>query len=424
MPLGIGFRDAVLHETQLEQVVAQGLAGLQLDGQRVLVLMPDFTRTMPMPIFFRLIARTLLGRVQALDFMAAVGTHEPLDEAALLRRVGLAAAEKVERYSQVRLLNHCWDRPEALVTIDRLSRAEVLELSGGLLELEVPVRLNRQALEYDHLLVCGPVFPHEVVGFSGGNKYFFPGISGPEMIDFTHWLGALITSCETIGLKDTPMRRAIDRAAASIPTPRHALCAVVSHAGVNGVYLGAPEEAWSAAADLSGQVHVRYYEKPFQRVLAVVPEMYPDLWTGAKGMYKTEPVVADGGEVIVYAPHIREFSRVHGAVLAQTGFHVRDYFVKQWERFRQFPWGVLAHSTHLRGQGTYTDGAEQARIQVTLATGIPEAECRRLNLGYLDPAMIHPSAWAGREDEGVLLVSPAGEYLYRVRSGSGEENRL
>ena len=90
-----------------------------------------------------------------------------------------------------------------------------------------------------------------------------------------------------------------------------------------------------------------------------------------------EPVIADGGEVIIYAPHIHEFSVVHGKVIREIGYHVRDYFVKQWDRFKDYPWGVLAHSTHLRGIGTFENGIEHPRIQVTLATGISAEECRQ-----------------------------------------------
>jgi nickel-dependent lactate racemase len=280
------------------------------------------------------------------------------------------------------------------------------------------VRLNRLILDYDHLLVCGPVFPHEVVGFSGGNKYFFPGIAGADIIDFTHWLGALITSYDIIGTKDTPVRCVIDRAASFIPRPRHALCSVVTHEGVEGVFGGTPEEAWSAAADLSAQVHVRYVEQPYRQVLSVMPEMYDEIWVGAKGMYKMEPVVADGGELIIYAPHIKEISAVHGALIKQIGYHVRDYFVKQWDQFKHIPWGVLAHSTHLRGGGTFENGIERPRIQVTLATGISEEECRAVNLGYRDPASIDPQAWAAEAQPDRLVVPRAGEYLYRLRKST------
>jgi nickel-dependent lactate racemase len=405
-----------LTEAQLDAAVAAGLAGVPCDRQRVLVLLPDATRTMPVPLFFRAITRHLGPRVRALDFMVALGTHPPLSDAQLLAHVGLSRAEKDGAYASVGLDNHRWKDPDALVDLGTLPGAEIAALSGGLWRDDVPVRLNRRVLDYDHLLVCGPVFPHEVVGFSGGNKYFFPGIAGPDIINFTHWLGGVLTTRALIGVKDTPVRRLIDRAAAMIPRPRHALCAVVTHAGVAGVFCGTPEEAFSAAADLSAREHIVTVERPFRQVLAVLPAMYDELWVGAKGMYKTEPVVSDGGEVILYAPHLRELSRTHGANIRRVGYHVRDYFLKQWDLFRDAPGGVLGHCMRLRGVGTYDDGVERPRIDVTLATGIPEAECRAVNLGYRDPTTIDPASFAGREDDGILCVPRAGETLFRLRS--------
>ena len=182
-----------------------------------------------------------------------------------------------------------------------------------------------------------------------------------------------------------------------------------------GLYAGAPEAAWEAAAHLSSKLHVFWVDKPFERVLSVMPVMYDDIWTAAKGMYKMEPVIADGGEVIVYAPHIDEISYTHGDILEEVGYHVRDYFLKQWDRFKHYPGGVLAHSTHLRGIGTFEDGVEKPRIQVTLATRIPRERCERLNLGYLDPDTINPDDWRDREAEGILLVPKAGERLFRLK---------
>jgi hypothetical protein len=143
--------------------------------------------------------------------------------------------------------------------------------------------------------------------------------------------------------------------------------------------------------------------------------MYDELWTGAKAMYKLEPGIADGGEVIVHAPHLKTVSEVHGRHLYQTGYHVRDYFLKQWDQFGDVPLGVLAHSTHLKGSGAYENGVETPRIQVTLASQIPPEDCARLNLGYMDPACINLDEWTNREDEGILFVPKAGEYLYRIK---------
>jgi nickel-dependent lactate racemase len=302
-----------------------------------------------------------------------------------------------------------------LHTIGTITKPEAERLTDGLLADDVPVTLNRLIFEYDQLLICGPVFPHEVAGFSGGAKYLFPGIAGSDIINFTHWLGALSTSMHTIGVKDTYVRRVIHRAAEFVPRPLHCLAMVLKGAALHGLYIGPHQEAWSAAADLSAELNIVWLPHPVQRVLALPSTRYDDLWTAAKAMYKTEPAIADGGEVIIYAPHLSEISYTHGKLIDQIGYHVRDYFLKQWERFKDVPGGILAHSTHVKGAGTFdTTHGEQPRIQVTLATGIPEERCRQVNLGYADYHAINPESWTGRESDGVLLVPHAGEVLYRV----------
>lgn len=415
--IGKGYTNRQLSEDEIRELVAAALGAARLDGKRVLVLIPDGTRTAPIPLMFRLFHEYLNGRVAALDYLIALGTHQPMSPAAIDRLVGVSAAERATKYGGVNIFNHQWEKPESFATVGEISAAEIAALSGGALQQSVSVRINRLLFDYDQIIICGPTFPHEVVGFSGGNKYFFPGVGGAEVINFSHWLGAVITSYDIIGTKYTPVRRVIDRAAAMIERPKLCFSLVVKGEGLAGLYIAAPEEAYDAAADLSSQVHINWVERPFRRVLSVMPAMYEDLWTAAKGMYKLEPAVADGGEVILYAPHISEISYTHGAQIEAIGYHVRDYFTKQWERFRHYPGGVLAHSTHLAGQGAYdADTAiETPRIRVTLATAIPEERCRRVNLGYINPQSINLEEWRGREAEGILLVPKAGEMLYRVK---------
>jgi len=282
--------------------------------------------------------------------------------------------------------------------------------------MDVPVTINRRIFDYDQLLILGPVFPHEVVGFSGGNKYLFPGISGPEILNFFHWLGAVITNPKIIGHKWTPVRAVVDRAGAMVPVARAAICMVVDHGELAGLFTGTPEAAWSAAADLSEQLHITLKPHPFQTVLSRAPLMYDDLWVGGKCMYKLEPVVADGGELIIYAPHITEISTTHGVHIEKLGYHIRDYFLADWDRFKTEPWGIVAHSTHVRGIGIMENGVEKPRVRVTLATGISPEVCARINLGYRDPATINISEFENREDEGILYVEKAGEMLYRLEN--------
>ena len=414
MVIGHGDTTRFLSDADVSAIVAEGFAGAPIDGAHVLVLIPDATRTMPMPLMFDVLAAEVGPRVAALDYLVALGTHQPMSDEQLSRLVGRPVVDGVTGRSRV--FNHRWDLEGTFARLGTIPAAEIAELSGGRLQADVPVALNKLLLEYDHLVICGPVFPHEVVGFSGGTKYLVPGVAGPDIINFTHWLGAVITSSAVIGAGYTPVRAVIDRAASMVERPMSCISLVVTHEGIAGLYVGPPGESWAAASALSARTHIHWVDRPFTRVLSMMPTMYDDLWTAAKGMYKLEPAMADGGEIVIFAPHITEVSYTHGRIIDEIGYHCRDYFLAQWDRFGHYPGGVLAHSTHVKGLGTYdaSTGVERPRIRVTLATGIPEARCRRINLGYLDPSGIRLDEWNGREAEGVLVVPRAGEMLYRL----------
>ena len=406
---------SVLSEQTIRSWIAANVPIADFRDKRVLLVIPDGTRTAPLPLLFSALADHLGPVVKQLDLIVALGTHQPMSEQAILKMIGVSASDRAGRFANVGLFNHEWDNPDRLATIGTLSADDTAALSDGRLSLEVPVEINRRVLDYDRLLVLGPVFPHEVVGFSGGNKYFFPGISGPKLLNFFHWLGALVTNVGIIGVKETPVRKVVEHAAKLIPVERRCITFVVRpDAALYGLFYGTPEDAWNAAADLSSTVHITRKPKPFHTVLSCAPPMYDELWVAGKCMYKLEPVVADGGELIIYAPHMREVCITHGKHINEIGYHCRDYFVKQWDKFKHYPWGVLAHSTHVRGGGTFENGVEHCRVQVTLASQIPPEECAAINLGYRDPATIDVESFAGREDEGVLLVRKAGEMLYRL----------
>jgi nickel-dependent lactate racemase len=427
--IGTGHRERLLNIEEIDAICRAALERIPLDGTRTLFVMPDLTRTCPLDLLFPILYREAANRLEQVDIMIALGTHDPLTEEEQCHRVGITPETRARDYPKTRFFNHCWDDPSSLTRVGRYAAKEIEALTEGLFALDIDVTVNRVVEEYDHLVIVGPVFPHEVVGFSGGNKYLFPGISGPEVLHFFHWLGAVITNPRIIGMKDTPVRAVIDRAAAMVPLERHALCMVVKEDGLAGLYAGAPESAWSAAADLSHDLHIVSTPRAYHTVLSCAQQKYKDLWVGGKCMYKLEPTIADGGTLIIYGPHIDRVSNEHGEHLLEIGYHVRDYFQKQWDRFRHVPWGILAHSTHVKGIGRYDRGVESPRVDVVLATGIPESECRRINLGYMDPASIRMEEYQGREQEGVFCVPHAGEVLYRWKDapaelgGAGEPRR-
>lgn len=403
---------SILTDQQVHDTLAAAFTGRYTD-RRVLVLIPDATRTVPLPQLFRHLTR-ILRDARQLTFMSALGTHTPLTDEELLRLVG---ADELPH--DVRLTNHAWYEDGTLTSIGTLTRSRIQEIAGSTwhetLGGDVDVLINRAVLEHDEILILGPTFPHEVVGFSGGAKYLFPGISGQDMINVTHWLGALSGVRGTIGIKDTPVRAMIHAAARLVPTPVTLAALIVEKGELSGMFIGDHEEAWSRAADMSSERHIIWVDRPFHSILSVAPPMYSDLWTAGKAMYKLEPALAEGGELIIHAPHLQEVSRVHGQHIRKIGYHVLPYFLAQWERFRDVPLGILAHSTHVRGDGRFEDGVEYPRARVTLSTQLSRAEADEIALGWRDPAQTHAEDFMNREDEGVLYVPKAGEILYRLR---------
>ena len=407
-----------LSEAEIREVSSQALSKINFSGKRVLIIIPDSTRTVPLPLFFRIFTNELQVRTKTLDFLIALGTHPPMSDEKINLLLGITGEERKSKYPRTKILNHQWDNPDALTEIGKITAEEVHQISRGLLQEEVTVEINKTIFDYDHLIILSPVFPHEVVGFSGGYKYFFPGIAGAKVLHFFHWLGALITNPVINGTKDTPVREIVNKAASFVNIPTTCITLTMKSQNVAGLFVGEVEESWSQAADLSKEINIVYKDRPFHKVLAVAPPMYDDIWTAGKCMYKLEPIVADGGTLIIYAPHIDEVSYTHGKLIDEVGYHTRDYFLKQMDKFENVPRAILAHSTHVKGIGTFEEGVEKPRVEVVLATAIPEERCKRINLGYLNPDSIRSEEYADREQEGILLVRKAGEVLYRLSDGS------
>jgi lactate racemase len=399
----------------VRQLIEQVCPAKDYRDKKVLLIVPDGTRTAPVGLMFKALHDQIGMAAKAFDVLIALGTHPPMSEQAICKRLEITSAERSREYANVKVFNHEWDNPAALQNLGVIPEAEISELSNGLFAMPVDVKVNRRLFDYDQIIIVGPVFPHEVVGFSGGNKYLFPGVSGPEVLNFFHWLGAVITNPMIIGNKWTPVRRVVDRAAAMVKVSKLCFCLVVDHGQLAGIFAGTPEAAWTEASELSSQLHITYKDRPFHTILSCAPPMYDELWVAGKCMYKLEPVLADGGELIIYAPHLSEISVTHGALIEKIGYHCRDYFLKQWDRFKDYPWGVLAHSTHVYGIGTYENGVEKPRANVTLATRIPPDTCRRINFGYRNPDEIRVEDFTNREETGVLLVPKAGEMLFHLR---------
>jgi len=410
-------KSGFLRNGQTEEAIREFFEQNDCAGRRILLLIPDNTRSGPVGDVFKMIFEAIGQKAAALDCLIALGTHQPLSEEQICTRLDITAEQRNTKYASVKFFNHKWDKPETFTSVGIISADEIERISNGLFREQVDVAINKLIFDYDEFFILGPVFPHEVVGFSGGHKYIFPGIAGAEIINFFHWLGAVVTNPLVNGNKWTPTRRVVEKAASFIKIPRTLFAMVAVENNLKAIFIGDCLGAWEKAADLSEQVHIVYKDRAYRTVLGIAPKMYDDIWTAGKVMYKLEPIVADGGTLIIYAPHISEISYTHGKIIDQIGYHMRDYFLKQWDKFRDFPRGVTAHCTHVKGIGTYIDDVEKPRINVTLATGISRQRCEKVNLGYMNPEQIDIADYENKEDEGILLVHHAGEMLHRLASG-------
>jgi len=401
-----------LDQSTLTEIVHQALDVIQR-GERVLAIIPDKTRDDNTHQLFPVASEFLKKRGVALfDALVAQGTHPPMSESQKLSKIGCAGFSG-------QLFDHRWDEPEELITLGQLSAETVSELTDGLISQAVPVSLNKLLAPgiYDTVLVFGATVPHEVAGFAGGAKYFFPGVAGPELTHTTHWLGALAGIENIIGRVDTPTRRLIEAATELVPARIISLNTVVSRNDAElvtyALFAGDIRDAFRRAAEVSRRVHIRYTDRKYRRVVALLDPHYDELWVGGKASYKLGAIIEEGGELIIYAPHLTKLSETHGALIEKYGYapleSVRDMLGVSQELRENLC--IAAHLAHVAYAGRLDeDGKIVPRYQITMATGLDEETCRRVNLGYIDYRSFDYEAM--RSDPDTLIVADAGRDLY------------
>jgi len=401
-----------LDQSTLTEIVHQALDVIQR-GERVLAIIPDKTRDDNTHQLFPVASEFLKKRGVALfDALVAQGTHPPMSESQKLSKIGCAGFSG-------QLFDHRWDEPEELITLGQLSAETVSELTDGLISQAVPVSLNKLLAPgiYDTVLVFGATVPHEVAGFAGGAKYFFPGVAGPELTHTTHWLGALAGIENIIGRVDTPTRRLIEAATELVPARIISLNTVVSRndAGLvtYALFAGDIRDAFRRAVEVSRRVHIRYTDRKYRRVVALLDPHYDELWVGGKASYKLGAIIEEGGELIIYAPHLTKLSETHGALIEKYGYapleSVRDMLGVSQELRENLC--IAAHLAHVAYAGRLDDqGKIVPRYRITMATGLDEETCRRVNLGYIDYRSFDYEAM--RSDPDTLIVADAGRDLY------------
>lgn len=415
---GHGGAGLSLSAAELRAIVDRALATVT-SGARVLAIIPDKTRDDNTAQLVPMASQALAAKqIAQLDLLVAQGTHPPMTESQKQSKIGRVSAELPGLGG---VFDHQWDRSDALVTLGQLSAERVQHLTGGLISEAVPVRVNARLApgRYDTILVFGATMPHEVAGFAGGAKYFFPGVSGPELTHVSHWLGALATIENIIGRVETPTRRLIEAAAGLIAAPVISFNSVVTRDGdelrTHALFAGDIFAALRCAADVSRQVHIQYTGRKYRLVVALLDRHYDELWVGGKASYKLGAVIEDAGELIIYAPHLNQISETHGRLIEKYGYapleQVRE--MVEWSDELRANLCVAAHLAHVSyGSSRNAEGHVTPRYRITLASAVPEAVCRRVKLGYLDPQQFRIEDYQTRSD--TLVVEDAGRDLYLV----------
>ncbi|MCK5155359.1 MAG: DUF2088 domain-containing protein, partial [Spirochaetales bacterium] len=264
--IGWGCGDKRLEEKEALLIIENALSKMVWERKKVLLILPDSTRTAPVDLLYKGIFDKIQNEVECVDAIIALGTHQPMPLNEIFKRVCITEKEYSEKYSNKTIFfNHEWDNTDALIKIGKIKASEVREITGGMMDREVEISINRLIFNYDLLMVLGPVYPHEIVGFSGGNKYFFPGICGMEILNMFHWLGGLISNAVINGTKDTPVRDLINRSAEFIDIPRLYFNMVVKQGTLYGLFVGDGINAWGKAADLSAKVNVHYTGRRYKK---------------------------------------------------------------------------------------------------------------------------------------------------------------
>ena len=411
--VGEGSATSDLSPTDLFAILEQALRQIKR-GQRVLAVVPDKTRDDNTDLLFPEAARLLKDRdVGCFDALVAQGTHPPMTISQKEHKLGGSFAN---------VFDHEWDKPEELFLLGELGSSEVSRLTNGLIKNTVPVTINKLLAPdvYDTILVFGATVPHEVAGFAGGAKYFFPGVAGPELTHTTHWLGALAGIENIIGNVETPTRHLIEAGAELLSPEVISLNTVVSRQPDGSLrtfalFAGDIREAFRQAAEVSSHVHIRYTGRKYERVIALLDPHYDEMWVGGKASYKLGAIIEDGGELIIYAPHLTKISETHGALIEKYGYAplecVRDMLGVSQELRENLC--IAAHLAHVAYAGRIdAHGKIVPRYKITMATGIDEATCGRVKLGYLDHRTFDVAQFTNDPD--TLVVKDAGRDLYQV----------
>jgi nickel-dependent lactate racemase len=351
------------------------------ERKRVIAVPPDFTR-------FHSRAGDLTRYVweyygtALVDILPAIGTHTPMTREQLDRMFGDVPHD----------LFRAHDWRQGVTTIGEVPAEFVKEVSGGAVDYSWPVQVDKLLVEGEHDLVLslGQVVPHEVVGMANYNKNIFVGTGGPEGINKSHFLGAAYGMERMMGRADTPVRRVLNYGSDHF-TGGWPLVYVQTVVGrdedgrlqVRGLFIGDDEECFTRAADLSLKVNFEMVDEPLKKVVVHLdPDEFKSTWLGNKSIYRTRMAMADGGDLIVLAPGLKEFGedaeidrliRKHGYVGTPAVMQAVEDDPELADNL-----SAAAHLIH---------GSSEGRFSITYCPGhLTQQEIESVNFRYADLA--------------------------------------
>lgn len=372
----VGSENTSLLKKDLDQIVADLLVQLG-DLSRILILPPDFTRVHSASgTLTEIIWNQCSTRVKKI--MPALGTHFPM-----------TGEEKKKMFGSVPedlIVDHDWQNN--LTELGRIDSSYIKKISGGKLDFDWPVQVNRILTDesWDLIFSIGQVVPHEIAGMANYTKNVLIGTGGKEAIDKSHFLGAVCGMENIMGHADTPVRQLFNHGAdlycRQLPIVYIQTVVSVDEGGqvkIRGIYAGDDEECYQRAAELSAKVNIHYIDHaPAKVVTYLDPEEFRSTWIGNKSIYRTRMAIPDGGELIILAPGVHCFGENKGMdeLIRKYGYKGSDYTLKAVEQNRdlQESLSVAAHLLH---------GSVDGRFKITYCPGgLSRDEVEQIGFSY------------------------------------------
>lgn len=346
--------------------------------KKVLIIPPDITRYYSQAGPLTRYALEYYGD-RVTDILPALGTHFAMTDEEIDRMFGEVPHD--------RFRVHNWR--EDLATLGRVPGEFVSQVSEGKVNYDWPAQVNKLLVEggFDLILSIGQVVPHEVVGMANYNKNIFVGTGGQEGINKSHFLGAVYGMERMMGRADTPVRRVLNYASEHFAKelPIVYVQTVVSGGGhtpaVRGLFISEDESCFLRAAELALQVNFRMLDDPLKKAVVYLdPKEYKSTWLGNKSIYRTRMAMADGGELIVLAPGLREFGedKEIDRLIRKYGYVGTDRVLELTKQNEDFQ-NNLSAAAHL------IHGSSEGRFRVTYCPGhIRKEEIEAVNFAYAD----------------------------------------